>query len=133
MFEHRIYLIGGADDEFGVVRGTDANQVCQLSFSYGHHSVEAEANDYFDALCNIRLKLEKERLIPFCYGASLNVYPSGMGRDMGRGLKAYKLAVGKHTRREDLVDIFSAGTDVVPAFVSLQKEFFDEWSRSIKM
>jgi hypothetical protein len=69
--------------------------------------------------------LEKERLLPFCYGASLNVYPSGMARDMGAGLQAYQLTLGKSAH--DLVDIFAEGPDVIPAFVLPQREFFQKW------
>jgi len=46
---------------------------------------------------------------------------------MGRGLKAYKLALGKHANRADLVDIFDEGTDVVPTDVDAQEQFFRDW------
>jgi len=68
--------------------------------------------------------LAKDRLIPFCYGASLHVYPSGMARDMGGGLKAYKLVVGRHAKIDDLVEIFAKGLDVIPASVAAQEQFF---------
>ena len=31
--------------------------------------MEASATDYFEAFSQIRVRLERERLIPFCYGA----------------------------------------------------------------
>jgi hypothetical protein len=89
--------------------------------------IEAEESDYFEAFCQIRLELEKEGIIPFCYGASLNVYPSGMGRDMGAGLKAYKMEMGRHARIKDLVEIFGVGPDIKPASVQSQREFWEEW------
>jgi hypothetical protein len=49
---------------------------------------------FFDALCAIRQRLEEQGAMLDCYGASLNVFPSGMSRDMGRGVKAYKLTLG---------------------------------------
>jgi hypothetical protein len=74
--------------------------------------------------------LAEDVLIPFCYGASLNVYPSGMARDMGQGLKAYKLAMGRHAKREGLVEIFAEGPDVIPASVALQEQFWRDWLAS---
>ena len=50
-----------------------------------------------------------------------------MGRDIGAGLKAYKMRTGQHAKPQDLVYIFSEGPDVIPAFVSPQKEFFEQW------
>ena len=74
-----------------------------------------------------RSLLARDRLIPFCYGASSNVYPSGMARDMGRGLKAYKLVEGRHARMDDLVEIFTEGPDVIPASVDAQEQFYRDW------
>ncbi|HEY9420610.1 MAG TPA: hypothetical protein VIW92_04285 [Thermoanaerobaculia bacterium] len=127
MTEHKIFLIGGTDDESGVLRMQERGEDCHLEFTYRQRTIEASAADFFEAFCRIRLELEKEGLIPFCYGASLNVYPSGMGRDMGAGLKAYKMSIGKHAHTQDLVYIFSAGPDVIPAYVSRKREFFEEW------
>ena len=65
--------------------------------------------------------------MPYCYGASLNVFPSAMARDMGQGLRAYKMTLGKHAKRTDLVGIFDEGTDIVPADVDAQEQFFRDW------
>jgi hypothetical protein len=92
----------------------------------------AQANDYFEALCQIRERLAEGGLHPFCYGASLNVYPSGMARDMGAGLKAYKMTIGKHARLEDLVEIFAAGPDVKPSTVAEQRAFWERWLNTPK-
>jgi hypothetical protein len=132
MADCRIFLIGGEDDESGILSTTENEDGCCISFAYRGRTIDAEASDYFDALCQIRLILEKEGLIPFCHGASLNVYPSGMARDMGAGLKAYKLTPGKHAKMADLVDIFSQGPDVIPAFVGPQREFYEEWINTAK-
>ena len=47
-----------------------------------------------------------------------------MGR---RGLRAYRLTKGVQTRRTDLVEIFEAGPDVIPASVDAQEAFWREW------
>jgi len=48
---------------------------------------------------------------------------------MGQGLKAYKMAMGRHARMEDLVDIFSEGPDVVPASVAAQEQVLARLAR----
>jgi len=89
--QHDIALIGAGDDERAVFTECEIGPVCKLTSAYRGKTLEAEAPDFFEALCLIRRRLESEGLIPFCYGASLNVYPSGMARDMGAGLKAYRM------------------------------------------
>src|SRR5690242_5679838 len=116
MTEHTVFLIGGDDEESAVVSTKTENRLCHLTFSYRGRRLDARADDYFEALCQIRLVLDQEKLIPFCYGASLNVYPSGMARDMGSGLKAYRMTMGQHVRSQDLVGIFAEGPDVISAY-----------------
>ena len=130
MSEHTIHLIGGEDDETASITSSPKEGRCHVSFRYRGRAIEESASDYFEALCRVRLRLESEKLIPFCYGASLNVFPSGMARDMGAGLKAYRLTIGKHA--QELVGIFDEGADVIPATVARQKEYFDEWLKSPK-
>jgi len=125
--QHEILLIGAGDDERAVVTEHELDDACKLTCTYRGKTIEAEATDFFEALCRIRRQLEPEGIIPFCYGASLNVYPSGMARDMGRGLKAYRLTRGVNPRMTDLVEIFEAGPDVVPASVDAQEAFWREW------
>lgn len=87
-----------------------------------------EAHDFFDALREIRVELEKEGILVNCYGASRNVHPSGMQRSVGLGKQAYKLVAGKP--REETVHIFDSGPDVDPCTVLEQMEFYRTWSAS---
>lgn len=101
---------------------------CMLTLHYDQVEIAASASDYFEALCQIRERLEELGLRPFCYGASLNVYPSAMGRDMGAaGRRAYKMTIGRYARTKDLVDIFDTGPDVNLATVAEQKAFVEKW------
>jgi hypothetical protein len=50
-----------------------------------------------------------------------------MARDMGSGLRAYKMTLGQPASRQDLVDIFATGPDVVPATIVEQEAFRDQW------
>lgn len=127
---YRVNLVGGNDDEAAVFTLFDEGNRCRLRCEYRDRTVERTASDFFQALCDVRDLLAEDGLIPFCYGASLNVYPSGMARDMGQGLKAYKLAVGRHARTGDLVEIFAEGLDVSPASVAAQEQFYRDWIAS---
>lgn len=133
MSQHQIYFIGGSEDESGSFVAEQDGENCVVTCTYRDKTIEASAKDFFDALCGIRLQLESEHLIPFCYGASLNVYPSGMARQMSSGKAAYKLEIGRHASKDSLVQIFAEGSDVIPAFVSRQKEYFDEWLQSARV
>jgi hypothetical protein len=133
MSQHQIFFVGGSEDESCSFVTEQDGENCVVTCTYRDKTIEAFANDFFDALCGIRLQLESERLIPFCYGASLNVYPSGMARQMSSGKSAYKLEIGRHATKDSLVQIFAEGADVIPAFVARQKEYFDEWLQSSRV
>ena len=132
MTTHQIHLIGSEADELIQLEEHTVGNQCRLSCEHRGRLLSAEAFDFFEALCIIRLELEKDGLIPFCYGASLNVYPSPMARQMGRGKSGYKMALGKPASREDAVRIFEEGTDVIPSSVKQQREYFDEWLKSLQ-
>lgn len=103
---------------------------CTLTVASSRGTYTATAGDYFDAFCAIRLELEVQSILPLCYGASRNVYPSGMCRDMGRGLTGYKMVKGERARQRDLVHLFTTGPDVDPATVQEQRAFVEQWRNS---
>ena len=120
-------LMGGSDGERATVEINAVENRCLHTCRYRDKTISSEAADFFDALISIRRQLQRDGLMPYCYGASLNVFPSAMARDMGQGLRAYKLTPGKHAKIADLVDIFDEGTDVVPADVDTQEQFYRDW------
>jgi hypothetical protein len=130
METHSIYLIGGADDEVVSLVEERVGEACNLKCLYREKEVSATADDFFEALCKVRSALEAEGLLLFCYGASLNVYPSGMARSMASGKVAYKMQAGKHATKADLVSIYAEGSDVIPATVAQQREYFNAWVSS---
>jgi hypothetical protein len=79
----------------------------------------------------VRRTLEAEGLLVNTYGASKNVWPSGMARSMGAGLKAYRMTPGKPSSLADLVPIFEVGPDVEPVTVAEQQKFCDQWFVSL--
>jgi hypothetical protein len=131
MHTYSVSLIGGLEDEIASVTTETPSDCCHLTFQYRDKMIKESAEDYFEALCKIRLQLEVEGLIPFCYGASLNVFPSGMSRSMGSGLSAYRFTQGRPALRADIVRIFDSGPDVIPSTVSKQRENYDAWIKSL--
>ena len=131
MTEHSLFVIGGEDDETISVIQTEVGRSCRLVCTVRGETHFAEESDFFKALQSIRRRaLEPLGLIPFCYGASLKVWPSGMARDMGRGLKAYKIESG--AQASELVGIFQSGADVIPAKVEIQEQYARDWFASLR-
>jgi len=85
--------------------------------------------DYFESFVPIRRRLAKRGIFPLCYAASRDVWPSAMARDMGQGLAAYKLRMGRPG--EELVRIFDTGPDVDPVTPEEQKAFSLAWFASL--
>ena len=102
---------------------------CALTAHFRGSVIRRVNADFFGCLCDVRLELERVGVIPICYGASENVFPSRMARDMGAGLRAYKLTLGVHAKLSDLVGIFQSGSDVVPATVAAQRAWYEKWTR----
>jgi hypothetical protein len=128
---HRsVFVIGGEDDETISLTDEEVANDCRIVCVVRGETHIANASDFFEALRTVRRRvLEPKGLIPFCYGASLNVWPSAMSRDMGRGLKAFKMELG--TPASELVGIFDQGSDVIPALVQVQEEFARDWMASL--
>lgn len=131
--QYTVFLIGGGTggDEQAVFTLHDVGTRCRLTCSYRNKIIEAEEDDYFEALCQIRKQLEVEGILPFCYGASCNVFPEGTVTEMSRGLVVCKVKTGEHPKKSDLVNIFDEGYDVVPVFVHMQQKFWDSWLASL--
>lgn len=118
-------LVCSEDDSFD-------SEMVVVRLSFSGRNIEARSNiGFFDALLDIRKELEKIGLLIICYGASRNVYPSGMSRSMGSGEKAYKLTFGKQALNKDIVKIFDDGPDVDPATIEEQEAYFDKWLKSL--
>jgi hypothetical protein len=78
----------------------------------------ASERNLFRALRNLRLELEKHDILLKCFGASEDVYPSGMQEDMGSAELAYKTRLGERALTKDIVNIFDCDESVKPVTVS---------------
>jgi hypothetical protein len=96
----------------------------------GSETFKTQANDYFECLIKLREIFEKRKWILLCNGSRYDVFPSGMARDMGKGLKAYKLEMGKPAKIEDLVNIFEEAEIEKIGTIEEQKEYYKKWVES---
>ncbi len=87
---------------------------------------EGKRADYFDAMEEARLPFEADGYRLLCYGASLNVFPSGMGRDWTQG-QSLTNSLRMVQRRRKI--FFRPVRDVIPATVKEQRLFFLQWSQ----
>jgi len=104
----------------------DLRGSCKLTLAFDQTNLSAISSDFFDALVQIRRRLEKQGLVPFCYGASRLVYPSDMSRTVANGLMAMRYESGQRCK-EELVFIFHSGPDVEACSVAEQREFRQRW------
>ena len=103
---------------------------CVLTASFAQENVIQIVNpDFFSCFCRLREKTPD--IIYLCKGAKKNVYPSSMGKDMGKGLLAYQLTMGKKTSNDNLVNIFDFD-DIDIVTPKEQQEFYNKWLKSIK-
>jgi hypothetical protein len=105
--------------------------VCHLALSFSRSDFSASGTDFFEALLSLRRQTEPQGIRLNVYGASRNVWPSGMARSMGLGLKAYRMTKGKQALSKDLVNIFASGPDVEPVSIAEQEQFKNEWFDSL--
>lgn len=68
---------------------TTADHRAQITLNYNQTSLTKTADDFFDALRQIRLELETQNVMILCNGARIDAYPSGMSRQMSLGRIVY--------------------------------------------
>jgi hypothetical protein len=110
----------------------EGKEIYRISLEQGTEARTAESEeDFFGALKQLRLDLEKTDALLYCFGASENVYPSGMQRSMGPAVLAYKMRIGSPALRQDIVNIFEVDETVVPSTVEQQERFHRRWIASL--
>ena len=99
---------------------------CRVQINCDGKVSEGRRIDYFDALEEARLPFEAEGYRLLCYGASLNVFPSGMGRSCTLGIESYQF---KKKGPKGSKIIFESGKAVIPATIKEQRLFFLKCSK----
>jgi hypothetical protein len=102
-----------------------------VRLAFGGRVLTGEGGDYFDALVALRRQLESERILIRVNGACRDVWPSGMSRNIGGGLKAYRMHLGLQARMADLVPIFEYSVGSEPTTIAEQEHFRDQWFASL--
>ncbi len=107
----------------------EENVELKLSFHEVEYSIVAD--NYFEALVELRKKVGQFGIYILCKGCCKNVYSSGMILSMGEGRKAYVLEKGKQASLKDVIDIFDPCTKDEVVSVEEQNAFFFEWINSL--
>lgn len=97
--------------------------------SVGFGTAQARADDAFEALCLIREELEAFGWRIGVAGAQADVWPSGMARDQGGGLRAYRMTA---ERVGDPVDTFEPVDPETVTTVALQRAETDRLYEAIR-
>ncbi|MEM9158365.1 MAG: hypothetical protein AAGB46_04890 [Verrucomicrobiota bacterium] len=131
--QYRVKLLLADDSKVdGVFALSEEFDPANVSLIFEGRVIESKSvRDYFDGFCEIRKMLERDGIYPLCFGSRVDVYPSGMSRSMGGGVKGYRLSLGSQVGVSDLVNIFDSSEEVVPSKVSAQEEYFKKWIQSL--
>ncbi|MCU7823133.1 hypothetical protein [Kitasatospora sp. DSM 101779] len=81
--------------------------------------------DFFEALTDIRLRVEPLGYSLLCNGARVDAYPSGFSREASRGRSLYLLQIGRAARKQ--VDIFAYAAPSSVGTVMEQRSFYESW------
>ena len=131
MIEEQIFLrIADGTTSPAIIKRKENDPTCWLQLIGVGINESSTSTDYFESFTIIRKRLAKRSILPICYGASRNIWPSGMARDMTEGLAAYKLRMG--SPGEEMVHIFDRGPDVDAVAPEEQKAFSEAWLKSLK-
>lgn len=104
------------------LEGTRWRVTVVLPAADGPAEVGAEADDAFEALCRVRDELEPLGWRLGVAGAQPEVWPSGMARDQGGGLRAYRMTAES---AGDLVDTFAPVDPATVVTVAAQQAVVD--------
>lgn len=126
-YEIVCYING--DEYKSVLYLYEKNENYQLKLKMDDKIIGSEGKNYFDALINLRKKLEADNIMLLCKGCSKNVYPSPMILSMGDAIKAYELTIGKQAHTSDLVNIFESCRYEEYASIEEQYHFYETWCK----
>lgn len=113
------------------VRVVDDDYLLSCNLPMTDELLTGQAEDCFAALQAIRRQAEGRNWKICCKGSRRNVWPSGMSRQMGGGIKAYVLEMGRQARLDSLVDIFDEDSLDSYSSVAEQEAYAREWFESL--
>ena len=101
----------------------------QITLSDNQMSITKTADDFFEALRQIRLELETQNAMILCNGARIDAYPSGVSRQMSLGRIAYLNQMGQPAQQK--VAIFDKTEADWVASVAEQDKYYHAWLVSL--
>lgn len=111
----------------------EREEIYQIELKMNDSSFSAEGENYFDALINLRKKLELKNIKILCKGCSKFVYPSPMILNMGDAIQAYELVLGEQAHSKDIVNIFEPCRYDEYATIDEQYAYYEKWIESRKV
>lgn len=96
----------------------------------GYSAFIGSAADYFAALREVRLSMERAGLRLCCAGARRDTWASGTQRDMGQGLRCYVLSTPRTAHRPSDLGIFDEASPELVGTVAEQEASFNAWAAS---
>ncbi|MDE6312574.1 MAG: hypothetical protein K2M46_02980 [Lachnospiraceae bacterium] len=108
----------------------DGEKKAILRFKLRDLEFTKETDNFFDTLIEIRKELEPRNIKLLCKGCCKNIAPSRMSIEMGAGVIAYIMELGKQATEK--VSIFDECTINEYANVDEQLEFVEQWYESLK-
>lgn len=111
----------------------EREEMYQVELKMKDNSFSAEGENYFDALINLRKKLELKNVKLLCKGCSRFVYPSPMILSMGDAMQAYELVLGEQARSKNIVNIFEPCIYDEYATIDEQCAYYEKWIESRKV
>lgn len=133
VLEDRDVQVVRADDQrrarlCGWLDGYDGPRpLYRIELFLGVDRYTATAMDMFEALVRLRLQLEPDGWMIAVQGARRDTYPSGMARDMGRGMRIYVMRPGHKASGDDLVDTLADAQVDQLGTVAEQRAWRDAW------
>lgn len=103
-----------------------------LEFIFNEEKLNFTGRDFFDCLVKLRESLEERRFFLLCNGARYDVYPSRMTRQMGLGIKAYRMELGKPATIDDIVNIFEETEPSKIGTIKDQQLYYKKWLASLQ-
>lgn len=103
-----ISLLQGSRLLSAALRASEAgDDLYRVEIMFDGKIISGIGGNCFDALIEVRRRLESQGFLVCVEGARKDVWPSGIARSMGGGRKAYRMTLGKQALKSDLVDIFA--------------------------
>jgi hypothetical protein len=119
-----------ASKEYPCIITVSTEEPWTLAFKSDYDEYTTAEADLFECLRALRRHLELKRIVLLCQGARVDVYPSGLSRELTGGRRAYMLHMGERTYQRDLVDIFSPSEQQFVGTVEEQDAYFEAWLKS---